>query len=282
MIDNRVLVLVVIGVALLGCEVQPSSPSSHGNDQNEIHVFKTYHINSKVKAERRFRVSDGDTIAEGLSKVYYENGQLELEVEYRDGVKHGLERAFYENGRLRYVGFNLQGDKDSVWTWYYDSPSRTPIRVKEFWKRGRQVAHQYMYRESGQVEAYAFGDPMGYPVYTRHYDSTGRVVSEEGKRTPLIEVVKQGNIREYAIGDTMAARVYSIYPPDMRAEVYIRNDVDELDWKKLSWDSNTQLGDVFFPLNEVGEFRLEVKLVLIDLASGELTEHKSALDYEVL
>lgn len=49
----------------------------------------------------------------GVSKAYYENGNLKLEVNFKDGKKNGLSKEYYENGKL--IGeANFKDDKVEV------------------------------------------------------------------------------------------------------------------------------------------------------------------------
>ena len=45
---------------------------------------------------------DASEIYDGLYREWYTNGQLEHEMNYKDGKRDGLQLAWHENGQLRY------------------------------------------------------------------------------------------------------------------------------------------------------------------------------------
>lgn len=66
------------------------------NEQN-VGDFKRFHPNGKLAQEFTFEDNGRRT---GVQRYYYENGQLELEVNVVQGLEEGLMRRFYPNGDL--------------------------------------------------------------------------------------------------------------------------------------------------------------------------------------
>ena len=60
-------------------------------------VVKSYYDNGNLKLEGNFK----DGKYEGLGKGYYENGNLKVEGNFKDGKEEGLEKRYYENGNLK-------------------------------------------------------------------------------------------------------------------------------------------------------------------------------------
>ena len=54
-------------------------------------------------------------------KIYYENGQLKLEVNYKDGKEEGLWKGYYDNSQLRMEGNYKDGKQEGLWKGYYDN-----------------------------------------------------------------------------------------------------------------------------------------------------------------
>ena len=55
----------------------------------------------------------------GKATSYYENGQLELEANYKNGELHGLVRNWYENGQLKFEANYENGELHGlVRNWY--------------------------------------------------------------------------------------------------------------------------------------------------------------------
>ena len=63
----------------------------------EIYVEKAYYENGNVEMEIPFK----DNIVHGIVKYYDENGNLESEMPYNIGELHGIARSYYKNGNLK-------------------------------------------------------------------------------------------------------------------------------------------------------------------------------------
>ena len=57
----------------------------------------------------------------GTSVEYYENGQLHLRKEYKDGKKHGLWEEYFENNQLMTTGYFTNGVMDGLWESFYEN-----------------------------------------------------------------------------------------------------------------------------------------------------------------
>ena len=49
----------------------------------------------------RAEVTYKDDKANGIAKIYYENGKIEQEATLVDGKKNGIAKIYYENGNLK-------------------------------------------------------------------------------------------------------------------------------------------------------------------------------------
>ena len=56
-----------------------------------------------------FEMEYKDGVTDGVSKMFWENGNLKLETESVDGVINGLFRTFYENGKLMTQEYHVNG-----------------------------------------------------------------------------------------------------------------------------------------------------------------------------
>ena len=61
------------------------------------YLYETVHLDNPNRA---YQVING--IKHGKSLVWYENGQLQYETDYKNGQIDGKSRAWYENGQLSY------------------------------------------------------------------------------------------------------------------------------------------------------------------------------------
>ncbi|MDC0157063.1 toxin-antitoxin system YwqK family antitoxin, partial [Verrucomicrobia bacterium] len=71
-------------------------------------------------------LSGEDTPFTGKVEGFYENGQKEAEVNYKDGKKNGIETWWYWNGQKSWEGNLKDGKEDGLFSWWYESG------VKEF------------------------------------------------------------------------------------------------------------------------------------------------------
>ena len=80
-------------------------------------IIKLYYENGNLESESNFK----DGKQEGLSKLYYENGDLESEGNYKDGKGEGLAKEYYENGNIRIEGNYKDGKKEGHFKEYYEN-----------------------------------------------------------------------------------------------------------------------------------------------------------------
>jgi len=60
-------------------------------------VTKDYYENGQLKMEANYK----DGKLEGVAKFYYESGQLELEGNYKNDKREGINKEYYECGQLK-------------------------------------------------------------------------------------------------------------------------------------------------------------------------------------
>ena len=55
----------------------------------------------------------------GYYKIYHDNGQIALEMKYKNGKLHGEERGYYENGQLQSVATSVMGSYEGEFKYWY-------------------------------------------------------------------------------------------------------------------------------------------------------------------
>ena len=80
---------------------------------------------------------------------YYENGQVEVEGNYKDGVKDGKHVGYYKNGQILVEGNYKDGKEDGKWVGYYSSGE---IKREENYKDGQRVGKWVEYYRSGEIK----------------------------------------------------------------------------------------------------------------------------------
>ena len=77
-----------------------------------------------------FSISDGKLFS-GACVDYYENGQKESEVHYKDGKGDGLCENWYEDGQKESEGHFKDGKPDGSWTYWHENGKRSEMHFKD-------------------------------------------------------------------------------------------------------------------------------------------------------
>ena len=81
-----------------------------------------FYAYSNGQLEMEVNLKDGKE--DGLVRMWYESGQLEFEAIFKDGKEDGLSRDWYENGQLHFESYYKNGDLKSIKTWDEDGNLR--------------------------------------------------------------------------------------------------------------------------------------------------------------
>jgi len=85
---------------------------------------------------------------EGPWKLYYSNGNLKEEGEYKEGVKEGKWEFYDKEGKLMQIGSYLKGKPEGLWRWYHTDGS---TRREESYSRGREDGESTEYDAQGEI-----------------------------------------------------------------------------------------------------------------------------------
>jgi antitoxin component YwqK of YwqJK toxin-antitoxin module len=94
---------------------------------------EVFYCQEDCKVEYWLNYKDGKK--DGLSRMWYKNGQLWYERNYKDGKEDGLRRGWYDSGKLR-LKMNFKDGK-GVGTY------------REWWESNGKLKIEYKYSESG-------------------------------------------------------------------------------------------------------------------------------------
>ena len=86
----------------------------------------------------------------GIIKSYYDNGNLEFEVNYKDGKKEGLFKRYYENGNLKSEGNFKDGKLEGLSKLYYENGN---LESEGNFKDDKQEGLFKVYYENGYLMA---------------------------------------------------------------------------------------------------------------------------------
>ena len=95
--------------------------------------------------EREINYKDGKK--DGLYKSWDKNGQLELEVNYKDGEFAGLAKSWHSNGQLESEINWKDGELDGLHIWWH---SNGQLKTEANYKDGKQNGLYKSWDENGQ------------------------------------------------------------------------------------------------------------------------------------
>jgi len=223
---------------------------SSGNDQKIEIVF---YVGEKVVAKTTFKDAN-DTVGilvgnipDGPVKVFYENGKLKAESEYRNNKIDGTVKTFYENGNLKSNAMWRNGMKNGLWESYYEDGTlqwnaliiddKMLGIVKNFHKNGK-LANKMLYLD---------GKPNGPAEY---YDLNGILTLKASYSSGSLE------------GESI-----SYYPGTDRIRYRLNYKNDKLEGVGTVYNKN---GDVIFSIifkdgQDIHPFITKIKIHLLTL-----------------
>lgn len=58
----------------------------------------------------------------------YDNGQIKISEQYKNGLANGTETRYYKNGTILYTGNYVEGKKDGEWN-YYSTSNKLSVKL---------------------------------------------------------------------------------------------------------------------------------------------------------
>jgi surface protein len=108
-----------------------------------------YEKNKGAIAFNQLNSNDNETMREdGLHKVYYDNGQIESQVEYKLGKMNGQAHGYYESGELQSEGMFKDDNRVGMWKGYHKNGK---LRKMCEFKNGKVVSVVEEWDENGKV-----------------------------------------------------------------------------------------------------------------------------------
>ncbi len=87
-----------------------------------------------------------DGIKHGNFRLYFDNGNLEIDGKIEQNINTGLWKYFYETGELESEGYFVEDLPEGRWVWYYQSGE---IKEEGSFHKGKRVAWWYQYNPDG-------------------------------------------------------------------------------------------------------------------------------------
>ena len=112
-------------------------------------VKEEFYSNGKLRERTNFQPKSEGGKKHGLSEIYYENGQLEDKLSYKDGKLHGPQNYYFQNGQLKNKSNFKDGKRNGVSESYYETGQ---LEGKSNFKEGEFDGPSESYYETGQLK----------------------------------------------------------------------------------------------------------------------------------
>jgi len=106
-----------------------------------------FYWNGNLKSRTRYQAKTDGGKKDGFEEYYYENGQLQIKIDYKDGIKDGLEEGYYGDGQLQMKSHYKDGKNHGLSEAYHQNGQ---LQMKVHYKDG-QVSLLELYDENGKL-----------------------------------------------------------------------------------------------------------------------------------
>lgn len=223
-------------------------------DQDSIQHVRNYHVNGKLGSEGVLV----DDQRHGKHNFYYESGELEQTVHFKNGIRHGISEGYHQN--------------QTLWLRYN-------------YKEGFRTGEGFEYDENGHLSAYLYYNDYNVQkealLFRCDYDTNGSIIKEIGS-VILRRIINKQTLNR---GDTLNLKIDLASPPAISR--YLR-----IDWKYPgemrqhvgvqiveNCDSSDQMFD--FELNEVGIHDVRINVFTI-LSGDTISKYTGEMQITVL
>lgn len=86
-------------------------------------------------------------------KMYYQNGKISVEKDYKDGIEDGFEIEYYEDGSLKQKGEFANGKEEGIWESFYPNGQ---VKLRSKYKTGEIYDTATKYYSTGKVKEVVF------------------------------------------------------------------------------------------------------------------------------
>ena len=153
-------------------------------------------VTGKFPDEKFFSGTFKDGKPDGILTIYYKNGQIASQTEYKNGLKHGFAKGYNESGRLKGEEHYQNGKHFGKMTYYEDGKLRGELSFKDD-KRDGVLKIWY---ENGQLAMETnFKNDLADGVQKVYY-SNGQLAIEgyfkDGKKDGIFKIYRQDGTLE--------------------------------------------------------------------------------------
>jgi len=83
--------------------------------------------------------------------LYYENGQIDLERNWKDGKKDSKTTNYYENGQIKKEKNYKDGKQDGLYTVWYENGQRSSVTT---WKNDEIISGKCWDEDGNETDCY--------------------------------------------------------------------------------------------------------------------------------
>lgn len=257
-------------------------------------VVKDYYQSGELKVKREVK---GEK-EHGRTVWYYENGNIEEDLNYVDGELHGLQKYYYEDGTLKRETYYFNDIENGEFKDYYPNGKLyakvNVIKGKRegvaeiFYKSGK-LKQSYSihsdsldgdfssYYENGKLHVHAVYD-MGKAIYVKKYDEKGKLVKSERR---IIIVPENDSI---FLGQVYKAKI-AIAAPQKGEKYLIKCGIPKVSGSNIKFTefdtlSHQSIANFEFHPSNIGQYTFPV---FVDVATTDSTYHYvETQDFSVL
>jgi antitoxin component YwqK of YwqJK toxin-antitoxin module len=86
-------------------------------------------------------------------KMYYQNGKISVEKDYKDGIENGFEIEYYEDGSLKQKGEFVNKKEEGIWESFYPNGQ---VKLRSKYKTGEIYDTATKYYSTGKIKEVVF------------------------------------------------------------------------------------------------------------------------------
>lgn len=143
--------LVVVSFSSCGEKIEPK-PETYMKDglfynKDGVHLF-TGQIKDTLNGKAvEYEVVNGKK--NGLFKIYYSNGQLQMVGEVKDNSNNGKWTYYYQDGQVESEGKFVNDLPEGRWIWYYENGN---IKEEGNYVKGNRAGEWILYDVDGNIK----------------------------------------------------------------------------------------------------------------------------------
>lgn len=142
-----------------------------GENEPFTGIVQKFYEDGNLEIESEFK----EGILDGVSKSYYKNNKLEMEGSYTEGRKNGVFKEYYENGKIK-SEINYSYDlKEGLAKTYYSNGN---VEAEGNFENGEEIGTTRVYYENGKLKEeipYTKGVINGHNI---QYSENGKVLKK--------------------------------------------------------------------------------------------------------